>query len=214
MGQRVGGGSMAAWRRTAIRRIERSRAATLRVLAKIPEREILRPRTMSKWSIKDVLAHIIAWEEEAAKRLALIASRRGDRMVYYEGLEAAEKFNARAVAAARRLSWPALLRRAVGVRQKLLTGLEKLPATWLSDPAKGYPPTEWLLEFACTHEQGHLARIKAWRKEQRAMRNDQWANDQCGNSGSGPTQAAHGQRLTAFPRGCQSCTRRRSATPT
>ncbi len=150
-----------------IRRMERSRAATLRVLAKIPEREIVRPRTMSKWSIKDVLAHIVAWEEEGAKRLALIASGRGDRMVYYEDMRVGQRFNDRAVTAARRLSWVALLRRAAQVRRRLISGLEKLPAAWLNDPAKGYPPVEWLPEWACTHEQGHLPRIKTWWQERR-----------------------------------------------
>ena len=31
----------------------------------VPERELLRPRTQGRWSVKDVLAHIAAWEEEA-----------------------------------------------------------------------------------------------------------------------------------------------------
>jgi hypothetical protein len=153
--------------------MERSRATTLRFLARVPEAEILRPRTMSKWSIKDALAHIVAWEEEGTKRLALIAQGRGDRIVFYNDMREADRFNARAVAAARRLTWTALLRRAAHVRQGLIAALEKLPPALLNDPAQEYPVVGWLPEFAWTHEQGHLRRIREWWKEHGAKKRAQ-----------------------------------------
>jgi len=71
MSRQVGTASLRGWREQAIRRMTRSRDATLRFLAGVPEADLLRPRTQGRWSVKDVLAHIAAWEEEAIRRFAL-----------------------------------------------------------------------------------------------------------------------------------------------
>ena len=65
--------SLSRWRETEIRRMERSRLATLSFLSRLPEAEILRRRTQGAWSIKDILAHCVAWEAEGARRLQMIA---------------------------------------------------------------------------------------------------------------------------------------------
>ena len=142
--------------------MERSRAASLRFLSRLPERAILEPRTQGKWSVKDSFAHIVAWEEEAARRLKLIERGRGDRIHFYSDMRAADRFNARAVRRVRRWSWRALLRRAARVRARLVATLFRLPPAALRDPSHRYPLTAWLPEFCWTHEQSHLARIRAW----------------------------------------------------
>lgn len=155
-------GRMATWRRTAIETMERSRRSTLRFLEKLPESEILRPGTQGKWSLKDVLAHIVAWEEEAVKRFGQIARGQAERIVFYDDMRAADRFNARAVARARRLAWPSLLRRAAQVRRRLITEFRHLPPSALNDGSHRYPVVAWLPEFAWTHEREHLRRIRAW----------------------------------------------------
>ncbi len=153
---------LAAWRDQALRRMERSRDATLRFLACLPERAILAPRTQGKWSLKDTFAHFVAWDEEAVRRLALIERGRGNRIVFYDDMRQADRFNARAVRQARRWSWKALLRRAARVRSRLRQALLRLPPAALEDPSHRYPATAWLPEFAWTHEQDHLSRMRAW----------------------------------------------------
>jgi hypothetical protein len=142
----------------------RSREATLKFLARLPEEEIWRPRTQGQWSIKDVLAHIVAWEEEAGRRLELIARGRGDRLVFYDDRREADRFNARAVATARPMSLSALWRRMARVRQKLITQLLDLPPTSLHHPSHRYPVTAWLPQFCWTRERDHLRRIRHWWK--------------------------------------------------
>lgn len=150
--------------------MERSRAATLRFLGRLPERAILEPRTQGKWSVKDTFAHIAAWEEEGARRLELIRRRQGDRLHFYDDMREADRFNARAVRQARRWSWPALLRRAARVRARLARTLLRVPPAALHDPSHRYPVTAWLPEFAWTHEADHLARIRAWWRQRRSER--------------------------------------------
>lgn len=147
--------------------MDRSRAATLRLLARIPEEAVLRPRALGDWSIKDALAHIAAWEEEGTRRLALIARGRGDRIVWYDTMAEVDRFNAAAVRAARRLSLPATLRRLARARAALVSALKRLPPRALADPAHDLPVTTWLREFAWTHETAHRQEIREWWRRQR-----------------------------------------------
>ena len=156
-----------AWRQEAVRRMERSRAASLRFFLRLPERAILEPRTQGKWSVKDTFGHIVAWEEEGARRLELIRQGRGDRIHFYDEMAEADRFNARAVRQARRWSWATLLRRAARVRARLLEALLRLPPGALDESSHRYPVTAWLPEFAWTHEADHLARIRAWWRQRR-----------------------------------------------
>jgi len=56
------------------------RRSTLALVARLPEREIVRPRTQDAWSVKDVLGHLLTCDEETVRRLRLIARGRGDRI--------------------------------------------------------------------------------------------------------------------------------------
>src|SRR5262245_57281996 len=100
-----------AWRRDAARRIVRTRRATLAFLSRLPMPEILRPRTQDRWSIKDVLGHLLGCDEETVRRFELIAAGRADRIHWFRGMADADRFNARCVSRARRLGMAALLRR-------------------------------------------------------------------------------------------------------
>ena len=158
-----------AWRKAAIVRMTRSREATLRLLDGVPERELLRPRTQGGWSIKDVLAHFAAWEEEAVRRFALIARGRGERIFFYDAdPRAVDRFNARAVAAARHLSLGGVLRRLGRVRQRLIVWLQRLPPASLRHPGHKHPVTAWLPEYAWTHERQHRRRLRGWWRDRRA----------------------------------------------
>lgn len=162
--------SLEAWRRQAIRRMELSRGRTLSFLSRLPAPEVLSPRTHGRWSVKDVLAHIAAWEEEGVRRLALIARGQGHRIHFYDDMGAVNRFNARAVAAARSMSLPALLRRAARVRRRLIDALRRLPPRALQDPSHEVAVVEWLPEFAWTHETGHVSEIRTRWHRRRARR--------------------------------------------
>ena len=152
----------AAWKRRAIARMSRSRATTLRLLATIPPEAQVRPRTQGAWSIKDVLAHVAAWEEEGAQRMKLITRGEADRVHFFDDMAEADRYNARAVAAARRASLAVMLRRLARARTALIAALRALPADRLRDPSHRYPVTAWLPEFAWTHEEAHTREIRAW----------------------------------------------------
>ena len=162
-----GPASLATWRRDAVRRIVASRRETLAFLARLPEREILRPGTQDRWSAKDVLAHLLACDEETVRRFRLIARGRGDRIHWFESMADADRFNAQTVARLRRLGLRALLRRMQGARADLVRRFQRLPAASLRDPAHAYPVTEWLPAPGWSHERDHVGEIRAWWTRQR-----------------------------------------------
>jgi hypothetical protein len=148
----------------------RSRADTLALIRRIPADALRRPRTQDAWSIRDVLAHIAAWEAEGARRLALIARGRGERIVWYDTTAELDAFNARALHTAGRLGPAAVLRRLAAARARLLVGLRRLPPSALADPRHALPVTRWLREFAWTHEDAHRRAIRAWSRAHPAER--------------------------------------------
>jgi uncharacterized damage-inducible protein DinB len=154
--------SLATWRQQAARRMTASRRETLAFISRLPEEEILRPRTQDRWSIKDVLGHLLACDEETARRFRLIARGRGDRIPWFESMADADRFNARTVARLRTRGLPALRRRLRQVRAALVADFRKLPAASLRDPSHAYPVTEWLPAPGWSHERDHLDEIRAW----------------------------------------------------
>ena len=161
--------SLKSWQRQAVRRITAVRRATLAFIDRLPEAEIRRPRTQDKWSVKDVLAHLLACDEETNRRLRLIARGRADRIQWFDSLAYADRFNARTVAQLRRLGLPALRRRMQRAHTELVRRLKRLPALALHDPSHAYPVVEWLPAPGWTHEREHIGEVQAWWRRRRSM---------------------------------------------
>jgi hypothetical protein len=139
-----------------------SRESTLAFVARLPEAEILRPRTQDRWSVKDVLTHLLSCDEETLRRFRLIARGRGDRISWFESMADADRFNARSVTRARRLGLRTVLRRLARVRAELIEALEGLPAEALRDPSHDYTVVSWLPAPGWSHERDHAKEIRDW----------------------------------------------------
>src|SRR5436853_7785694 len=120
--------SLATWRRQALRRIAAVRKSTLAFVGRLPESEILRPRTQDRWSIRDVLAHLTTCDEETVRRFQLTARGQAGRIHWLESMAGADRFNARPAASARRLGLRALLRRMERAQLGEPEGLAPLPS--------------------------------------------------------------------------------------
>ena len=154
--------SLTTWRRRALRQLKASRRETLALLKRLPEDAILRPRTQDQWSVKDVLGHLLACDEETVRRFSLIARARADRIHWFESMADADRFNARTVARLRRVSLRAILGRMQRARADLIRRFQRLPAASLRDPSHAYPVTEWLPAPGWSHERDHAGEIKSW----------------------------------------------------
>jgi Mycothiol maleylpyruvate isomerase N-terminal domain len=154
--------SLTRWRRDAVRRIVAARKATLAFADRLPEAAIIRPRTQDRWSVKDVLAHLMTCDEETVRRLRLIAAGRADRIHWFESMADADRFNARSVEGARRLSLPTVLRRMARAHADVVRRVGRLPVERFRDPSHKYPVVEWLPAPGWSHEREHLSEIRAW----------------------------------------------------
>ncbi|PYM86689.1 MAG: hypothetical protein DME09_01855 [Candidatus Rokuibacteriota bacterium] len=153
---------LSTWRRQAVHRMVATRRSTLAFLARLPESEIRRPRTQDRWSVKDVLAHLLSCDEETIRRFRLIGRGQGGRIHWFESVAGFDRFNAQSVARLRRLGLRPLLRRMEVVHADLVQWFERLPTESLRDPSHAYPVVEWLPAPGWRHEQEHLGEIRAW----------------------------------------------------
>jgi len=112
--------------------------------------------------VKDVLAHLLACDEETNKRLRLIAAGHADRIQWFESMAYADRFNARTVARLRRLRLPALRRRMARAHTELVRRLRRLPPGAFDNPSHAYPMVEWLPAPGWSHERDHIGEVKAW----------------------------------------------------
>jgi len=166
-----GPSSLARWRRQAASRVKATRVATLALVAGIPESEILRPRTQGRWSVKDMLAHLLSCDEETIVRFRLIARGRAARIHWFESMADANRFNARSVTGLRRVGLRPLLRRMARAHAGLIASFQSLPVRSLHDPAHAYPVVEWLPAPGWSHEREHIAEVRAWwRRRRHSMR--------------------------------------------
>jgi hypothetical protein len=154
--------SLKTWQRQAVRRIAAGRRATLAFIARLPESEIRRPRTQDRWSVKDVLAHLLACDKETNRRFRLIARGQAERIQWFESMEYADRFNARTVARLRPLGLPTLKRRMQRAHAELLQRLGRLPPEALDDPSHEYTVLQWLPAPGWSHEREHMSEVKAW----------------------------------------------------
>jgi len=154
--------SLAAWRRRAVQQARASRKETLAFIKRLSRDEIREPHTQDRWSVKDVLGHFMACDEETVRRLKHIAAGHPERIKWFESLDYANRFNARTVAGARRLSLPTVLGRMARARADLVKRLARLPPGAYRDPSHAYPMTEWLPAPGWSHEREHMAEVKAW----------------------------------------------------
>ena len=159
--------SLASWRRQAIRRIEAVRGSTLAFIERLPEDEIVRPRTIDRWSVKDVLAHLMSCDEETVRRFRLIARGHGDRIFWFRSMADADRFNAQTVGQARRLGLAALLRRMERAHDDVIEWLGRLPVASLNDPAHEYTVVDWLPVPGWHHERRHLSEVREWWRQAR-----------------------------------------------
>lgn len=109
-----------------LKRVETAWSAFKDSFADLPDARLTEPGVTGDWSVKDILAHISIWEEEAIKHLPhIIAGGTPPRYsVTYGGIDA---FNAQMVAQRRSLSLAEVRRQLEDTHQRLLDVVQQLP---------------------------------------------------------------------------------------
>jgi len=131
--------------------------------AGLPDSRLLAPGVMGDWSVKDILAHVTTWEEEALKHLPLIISGgRPPRYVTYGGIDA---FNAHMAEQTRDLPLSDVRRCLDETHRRLIDFIQSAPEDKLTRETR---PRRRLRLDTYSHYPIHTEAIRAWRERRSA----------------------------------------------
>jgi hypothetical protein len=112
------------------------------------------------WSVKDILAHVATWEEEALKYLpVIIKGGRPPRYATYGGIDA---FNARMAAAKRSLSLADVVRHLEDTHRQLIDYLRHVPEEHFTSETRF---RHRLRLDTYSHYPLHTRMIRDWREQ-------------------------------------------------
>lgn len=144
-----------------------ARKNLLDALEGLPPDTMLRPGAMGMWSVKDILAHLTAWESELVTALSKLDAKQMPALLKIEDID---EWNEDQYHTAAPRPLDDVLEDFHGVHKHLLRAIEMLDDKTLSDPRRfrwmeGEPLSYLILENAILHEQEHAEAIEEWRKE-------------------------------------------------
>jgi len=143
-----------------LNRIEQEWEIFLESIRGLTDSGMMKSGAVGYWSIRDVLAHIATWEQEALKVLPLILEGKPTpRYTRYGGIDA---FNAREQERKRHLSLELVREELVATHQLLLNFLAELPESAFS--SKGRFVKRLRLD-TYNHYREHADQITKWRAE-------------------------------------------------
>jgi hypothetical protein len=127
--------------------------------AGLTDSQLVIPDVTGQWSVRDIIAHVTWWEEEALKHLPLV--RAGGRpprySVTYGGIDA---FNALMTEKRRSLSLPEVIRLHAEVHQRLVAYVESSPEELFARETRF---RRRLRLDTYGHYPKHAQAIRAWR---------------------------------------------------
>lgn len=109
-----------------LKRLERAWQTFKESYAGLSDAQLLEPGVMGDWSVRDIIAHVTWWEEEALTHLPLIlAGGKPPRYsVKYGGIDA---FNAQMTELKRHLSLSEVLRQQDDTHRRLIEFIQNVP---------------------------------------------------------------------------------------
>jgi uncharacterized protein (TIGR03083 family) len=140
-------------------RLDAAWTALLESYAGVPDSRLVEPGVVEGWSVKDILAHVTTWEEEALQHLpVIIAGGTPPRYAAQGGIDA---FNARATAAGRRRSLAEVLRRRDETHARLVDFVRGQPEGTFGGQTRA---RRRLRLDTYGHYPEHTQAIRAWRE--------------------------------------------------
>jgi len=143
-----------------------ARATLLQALDGLTDDALLRVGAVGVWSVKDALAHLVAWEAELVTTLSRLEPRQTPPLVEIEDIDEwnAEQYS---INAPRPLA--SVHDDFHGVHKHLLQAVEALDDRTLDDNRRfpwmeGEPLSYLIAENAVWHEEEHAEDIRAWRE--------------------------------------------------
>ncbi len=147
--------------RHLLRRLDAAWGAFKASYAGLSDAQLVKPGVTGDWSVRDILAHVTTWEEEALTHLPLIleGSTPPRYSVRYGGLDA---FNARMTEQKARLSLSAVRRQLDGTHRRLIDFIQRAPEDQQSRETRF---RRRLRLDTYSHYPQHAEAIRQWRRK-------------------------------------------------
>lgn len=156
-----------ATKQEVLDQIRKAHAALLATIEGLPPDAMLRPGVVGIWSVKDVLAHLVAWQSEIVTALARLDQPKLAPAILQ--IEDIDEWNQQLYQLNARLSLDIVLEDFLGVHKHLLKAVESLDDKLLNDVRRfqwmeGEPLWYLIAENGYWHEREHTEQIQAWRQ--------------------------------------------------
>lgn len=148
-------------RRQLLKRLDAAWVALNESHSGLSDAQLMEPGVTGPWSVRDILAHVTTWEEEALKHLPLIleGGRPPRYSVRYGGIDA---FNARMTEEKRSMSLAEVRPHLAATHRRLVDFIQSLPADRLADDRRF---RRRLRLDTYGHYPLHAEAIRRWRGE-------------------------------------------------
>jgi hypothetical protein len=147
-------------RQQLLKRLDKAWLAFQGSYAGLSESEFQEPGVTGAWSVRDIIAHVTTWEEEALKHLPLVL--RGEKPPKYSvthgGIAA---FNAQATEQKKNLSAHQVLMQQDDVHRRLIAFIESAPEDQLGGDTRF---RHRLRADTYSHYPKHTQAIREWRE--------------------------------------------------
>jgi hypothetical protein len=147
-----------------LNRLETAWVAFEQSYAGLSDAYLAEPGVAGDWSVKDVLAHVTTWEEEALTHLPLIIA--GGRPPRYAASGGIDAFNARMTERKRALSLSEIRRQHDDTHRRLIDFVRRAPADQFAGETRA---RRRLRLDTYGHYPKHAAAIREWRERRSAV---------------------------------------------
>lgn len=141
------------------RRIEAGWRELQDALSGLSEEDMLEPGAVGEWSVRDLMAHVTTWEEEALEALPVIVV--GGKLPRYASQGGIDAFNGRQQEAKRHLSLGQLRQEMDATHQRLLGMLDRTAEVAYAQEGRFL---RRLRLDTYGHWRGHAEDVRRWRE--------------------------------------------------
>jgi hypothetical protein len=148
-------------RQQLLRKVDKAWVELKAAYAGLPDAQLVEPGVVEDWSVKDILAHVTTWEQEALKYLPLIVEggKPPRYSVMYGGINA---FNAQMTEQKRDLSLAEVLRQLEETHHRLIDYIQSVPEAQFT---RETPFRHRLRLDTYSHYPIHSRAIREWREQ-------------------------------------------------
>lgn len=97
-------------RQETIKRYKEEHESLRDLVTSLPEEQVLKQNILGEWSIKDVIAHLAAWNWEAIKEVDRVLKNAATWPARYEDKAGEDEFNRKEVEKRKGMSWEEVLK--------------------------------------------------------------------------------------------------------